>query len=50
MTGTAVTEGANWEIYDWNVVRNSNQQTIARDDREDKIYKTNVKEYNAVIG
>src|SRR5690606_36292250 len=41
MTGTAVTEaGELWEIYKLDVVEIPTNRPIAREDREDKIYKT----------
>jgi len=50
MTGTAVTEaGELWEIYKLDVVEIPSNRPIARDDREDKIYKTKREKYNAVI-
>ncbi|PQB03857.1 preprotein translocase subunit SecA [Aureitalea marina] len=50
MTGTAVTEaGELWEIYELDVVEIPTNRPIARDDRDDKIYKTKREKYNAVI-
>jgi len=50
MTGTAVTEaGELWEIYQLDVVEIPTNRPIARDDRDDKIYKTKREKYNAVI-
>ncbi|MCH2489663.1 MAG: preprotein translocase subunit SecA [Flavobacteriales bacterium] len=50
MTGTAVTEaGELWEIYKLDVVEIPTNRPIARDDKEDKIYKTKREKYNAVI-
>jgi len=50
MTGTAVTEaGELWEIYKLDVVEIPTNRPIARDDRQDKIYKTKREKYNAVI-
>jgi preprotein translocase subunit SecA len=50
MTGTAVTEaGELWEIYKLDVVEIPTNRPIAREDREDKIYKTKREKYNAVI-
>ncbi|MFP2995964.1 preprotein translocase subunit SecA [Spongiivirga sp. MCCC 1A20706] len=50
MTGTAVTEsGEFWEIYKLDVVEIPTNRPIARDDREDLIYKTKREKYNAVI-
>ncbi|MAN58971.1 MAG: preprotein translocase subunit SecA [Flavobacteriaceae bacterium] len=50
MTGTAVTEaGELWEIYELDVVEIPTNRPIAREDKEDKIYKTKREKYNAVI-
>ncbi|WP_417289558.1 preprotein translocase subunit SecA [Corallibacter sp.] len=50
MTGTAVTEaGEFWEIYELDVVEIPTNKPIARDDREDLVYKTKREKYNAVI-
>ncbi|GGD93058.1 preprotein translocase subunit SecA [Planktosalinus lacus] len=50
MTGTAVTEaGELWEIYKLDVVEIPTNRPIARDDRQDKIYKTKREKFNAVI-
>lgn len=50
MTGTAETEaGEFWEIYKLDVVAIPTNKPIARDDRQDLIYKTNREKYNAVI-
>ena len=50
MTGTAVTEaGEFWEIYNLDVVEIPTNRPIARDDREDLVYKTKLEKYNAVI-
>ncbi|TLX76578.1 preprotein translocase subunit SecA [Labilibacter sediminis] len=50
MTGTAQTEaGELWDIYELDVVVIPTNRPIARDDREDKVYKTNREKYNAVI-
>ena len=50
MTGTAVTEaGEFWEIYELDVVEIPTNRPIARDDREDLVYKTKREKYNAVI-
>ncbi|WP_343485794.1 preprotein translocase subunit SecA [Allomuricauda sp. d1] len=50
MTGTAVTEaGEFWEIYKLDVVEIPTNRPIARDDREDLIYKTKREKYNAII-
>lgn len=50
MTGTAVTEaGEFWEIYKLDVVEIPTNRPIARDDKEDLIYKTKREKYNAII-
>ena len=50
MTGTAVTEaGEFWEIYKLDVIEIPTNRPIARDDRQDLIYKTKREKYNAVI-
>lgn len=50
MTGTAVTEaGEFWEIYKLDVVEIPTNKPIARDDRNDLIYKTKREKYNAII-
>ncbi|AXO81582.1 preprotein translocase subunit SecA [Olleya aquimaris] len=50
MTGTAVTEaGEFWEIYELDVVEIPTNRPIARDDRQDLVYKTKREKYNAVI-
>ena len=50
MTGTAETEaGEFWEIYKLDVVAIPTNKPIARDDRNDLVYKTNREKYNAVI-
>jgi len=50
MTGTAVTEaGELWEIYKLDVVEIPTNRPIARDDKEDLVYKTKREKYNAVI-
>lgn len=50
MTGTAVTEaGEFWEIYKLDVMEIPTNRPIARDDRDDLIYKTKREKYNAVI-
>jgi len=50
MTGTAVTEaGELWEIYKLDVIEIPTNRPIARDDREDLVYKTKREKYNAVI-
>ena len=49
MTGTAETEaGEFWEIYKLDVVVIPTNKPIARDDREDKVYKTIREKFNAV--
>ncbi|RCS27195.1 preprotein translocase subunit SecA [Polaribacter sp. WD7] len=50
MTGTAITEaGELWEIYKLDVVEIPTNKPIARDDKEDLVYKTAREKYNAVI-
>ncbi|WP_424494783.1 preprotein translocase subunit SecA [Salinimicrobium sp. GXAS 041] len=50
MTGTAVTEaGEFWEIYKLDVVEIPTNRPIARQDKEDMVYKTKREKYNAVI-
>ncbi|MEN3322540.1 preprotein translocase subunit SecA [Mariniflexile soesokkakense] len=50
MTGTAVTEaGEFWEIYKLDVVEIPTNKPIARNDKEDLVYKTKREKYNAVI-
>ena len=50
MTGTAETEaGEFWEIYKLDVVVIPTNRPIVRDDRNDKIYKTDREKFNAVI-
>lgn len=50
MTGTAVTEaGEFWEIYELDVVEIPTNRPIARNDKEDLVYKTKREKYNAVI-
>ncbi|MFC4094329.1 preprotein translocase subunit SecA [Euzebyella saccharophila] len=50
MTGTAVTEaGEFWEIYELDVMEIPTNRPIARDDRNDLIYKTKREKYNAII-
>src|SRR5690554_1994723 len=50
MTGTAVTEaGELWEIYKLDVVEIPTNKPIARDDRDDKIYRSIREKFNAVI-
>ncbi len=50
MTGTAETEaGEFWEIYKLDVVVIPTNKPIARDDRQDLVYKTTKEKFNAVI-
>ncbi|MDD6472286.1 MAG: preprotein translocase subunit SecA [Bacteroidales bacterium] len=50
MTGTAETEaGEFWDIYKLDVVVIPTNRPIARNDMNDRIYKTNREKYNAVI-
>jgi len=50
MTGTAETEAKEfWDIYKMDVVVIPTNRPIARDDREDLVYKTALEKYNAVI-
>lgn len=50
MTGTAITEaGELWEIYKLDVVEIPTNRPIAREDKQDKVYKTKREKYNAVI-
>jgi preprotein translocase subunit SecA len=50
MTGTAETEaGELWDIYKLDVMIIPTNKPIARDDREDKVYKTTREKYNAAI-
>ncbi len=50
MTGTAITEaGEFWEIYKLDVIEIPTNEPIARDDKNDLIYKTKREKYNAVI-
>ncbi|MCK5699659.1 MAG: preprotein translocase subunit SecA, partial [Cyclobacteriaceae bacterium] len=50
MTGTAETEaGEFWDIYKLDVVVIPTNDTIIRDDREDKVYKTVREKFNAVV-
>ncbi|PID93624.1 MAG: preprotein translocase subunit SecA [Bacteroidetes bacterium] len=49
MTGTAETEaGEFWDIYELDVVVIPTNKPIARDDREDLVYKTKREKFNAV--
>jgi len=50
MTGTAETEaGELWDIYKLDVVVIPTNRPIARDDREDLVYRTKREKFNAVI-
>ncbi|MDO5761057.1 MAG: preprotein translocase subunit SecA [Bacteroidales bacterium] len=50
MTGTAITEaGEFWDIYKLDVVEIPTNRPIARQDLNDRVYKTNREKYNAVI-
>ncbi|GGE35004.1 preprotein translocase subunit SecA [Psychroflexus planctonicus] len=50
MTGTAVTEaGEFWEIYKLDVVEIPTNKPIARDDKQDMVFKTKREKYNAII-
>jgi preprotein translocase subunit SecA len=50
MTGTAVTEaGELWTIYKLDVVEIPTNRPMARQDKEDFIYKTTREKFNAVI-
>ena len=50
MTGTAITEaGELWEIYKLDVVEIPTNRAMAREDREDKIYRSIREKFNAVI-
>ncbi|MCA6074368.1 preprotein translocase subunit SecA [Fulvivirga sedimenti] len=50
MTGTAETEaGEFWEIYKLDVVVIPTNRPIARDDRQDMVYKTMREKFNAVV-
>jgi preprotein translocase subunit SecA len=50
MTGTAETEaGEFWEIYKLDVVVIPTNRPIVRDDRDDKVYKTEREKFDAVI-
>jgi preprotein translocase subunit SecA len=50
MTGTAMTEAAElWDIYKLDVVEIPTNRAIVRDDRDDKVYKTQREKFNAVI-
>lgn len=50
MTGTAETEAKElWDIYELDVVVIPTNRPIARDDRNDLVYKTEREKYNAII-
>ena len=50
MTGTAITEAAEfWDIYELDVIEIPTNKPIVRDDRQDKVYKTQREKFNAVI-
>lgn len=50
MTGTAETEAKElWDIYELDVVVVPTNKPIARDDRDDLVYKTAREKYNAII-
>ena len=50
MTGTAMTEASElWDIYKLDVVEIPTNKPIIRDDRDDKVYKTQREKFNAVI-
>jgi preprotein translocase subunit SecA len=50
MTGTAVTEaGELWEIYKLDVVEIPTNKPLARDDKQDMVFKTKREKYNAII-
>ena len=50
MTGTASTEaGEFWDIYKLDVVEIPTNKPIARNDMDDRVYKTNREKYRAVI-
>ena len=50
MTGTAITEaGEFWDIYKLDVVEIPTNRPIARDDMDDRVYKTQREKYKAVI-
>lgn len=50
MTGTAETEASElWDIYKLDVMIIPTNKPIAREDREDKVYKTKREKYNAAI-
>ena len=50
MTGTASTEaGEFWDIYKLDVVEIPTNRPIARQDMDDRVYKTQREKYKAVI-
>ena len=50
MTGTAITEaGEFWDIYKLDVVEIPTNRPVARNDMNDRVYKTNREKYKAVI-
>ena len=50
MTGTAVTEAAEfWDIYKLEVIEIPTNKPIVRDDKHDKVFKTQREKFNAVI-
>ncbi len=50
MTGTAITEaGEFWDIYKLDVVEIPTNEPVARNDMDDRVYKTSREKYNAVI-
>ncbi len=50
MTGTAITEaGEFWDIYKLDVVEIPTNRPVARNDMNDRVYKTNRQKYKAVI-
>ena len=50
MTGTAETEASElWDIYELDVMIIPTNKPIAREDHEDKVYKTKREKYNAAI-
>ena len=50
MTGTAITEaGEFWDIYKLDVVEIPTNRPVARDDMDDRVYKTQREKYKAVI-
>jgi len=50
MTGTAATEaGEFWEIYKLDVVTTPTHKPVMREDRDDKVYKTTLEKFQAII-